>query len=131
MRSLSDFITFVEQNPITIEEVRKILKGDAPLVGDRNEYVIFLTHKFEACNIENFDFRLVMSIETSPSRSSNEKYKCRRMSICSRSGEYDITRIIELCYILGFNDSPDRWSFKFIEEPIHNMDITQLLEVIR
>lgn len=130
MRPLPKFIEFVNQNPISYDEVIKILNNNAPLIGDRDEYVIFLTSNFKACDIENFDFRLVMSIETSPSKSCSTKYKSRRMSLCSRSGIYDINRIVELCYILGFAGYFNLWMYKFVETPIHNIDISQLLETI-
>lgn len=130
MRPLPEFIEFLNQNPISYDEDIKILNNNAPLVGDRDEYVIFLTSDFEACDIENFEFRLVMSIETSPSKSGSTKYKCRRMSLCCRSGIYNINRIVELCYILGFTGDCNLWMYKFVETPIHNIDISQLLETI-
>ena len=130
MQNLTEFISFVESNPISIEEVRKIIAGQAPLVGDRDNYSIFLNSNFDVVDIEHFDYRLVMSIETSPSKTLSCLYKCRRMSICSRSGEYRMDKIIDLCYILGFTGDSQTWMYKFIETPIHNMDITQLMETI-
>ena len=129
---IKDYVSYIESNPIEIEEMFKIIKGKAKILGDRPEYVLYLKFNLEpTTDLNLFAYRIVFSIETCPSNSSNHTYyKLRRTSICVRSGLYVQDNLFDLCKILGFISDPSTFMIHMSEIPCHNMDISELISII-
>jgi hypothetical protein len=117
---------FAEAHPISREELLRISKGKAKCVGDRDGYSLFLPTKY----------RLVYSIEYTPSADFKQTYKCRKMSIsvAKMKGDKEQKWVSKpalnlLSQMLGFSDlEADNVMVDYNEDDsIPNISVTEIL----
>jgi hypothetical protein len=118
---------FGDANVITLEEFWKIYNKETPVVGDREGYSLFIPTKY----------RLVYSVEWTPSTDMTKAYKLKRMSVSVLKTErqpeqrwINFVAMDEILRLLEFNtlNSGELMVQKNEEDEIPNICVSQLLE---
>jgi len=119
---------FAEENVISSEEAMKIYRKEAKCVGDRPGYSILIPVKY----------RLVYSIEWTPSVDMKKKFKLRRMSVSVVNGDpsrkwVNNIALGELMKELGFHtsslDDPNINVTVFENDKIPNICVSEVIEI--
>lgn len=118
---ISKWYDWCSSHEISFEEIIRISKSEAPLIGDRPDHILYLP----------IGFRFVFSIENTPSIDFKSVYKVRRLSgSVNKPGSYPtqflMTTISEK---LGFGPL-DKCIIKVNDmDPIPNIEINEIIEV--
>jgi len=94
--------------------------------GDIDAHTIFLDSKLKPCNANNFEYRIVLSIEEFIK--PNKKYLIRRLSVYVRNGIYDLDYIIRvICKKFGFSGNSEKYLCCMDDRYIHNYVINEII----
>lgn len=121
---------FGEKNVIEYDEALKILKGEAKCAGDRQGYSMLIPTRY----------RLVFSIEWTPSRDFKRRVKLRRMSISVAKRDPDEEQrwigkqaLQLIATLLGFpiiDESNNVFTQIHENDTFPNISLTEVLETV-
>ena len=112
---------YAEAHEITVDEFMQIYKKKLPIIGDRDEHILYLSN----------GFRFVFSIENVPSGNKTKTYKIRKLSgSVNHKGKYPHPIVMEtIAGLLGFIDF-NKCSVKMNgNDPIPNIEIHEIISI--
>jgi hypothetical protein len=122
LKEVNQWKDYCLSHEITVEEIIRISKGKAPLIGDRCGHVLILP----------IGFRFVFSIEYVPSLISSDIHKMRRLSGSStRLGKYPSPELMKtIAQILGFSPFEKCIIRLNKNAPIPNVEVDEIIGIV-